>query len=404
MPNTPPEPDGPALSRRHLLGLAGAGATGLAVGGVGGYVTGRARPAAPVGSANNVIGQTYSPFGPHQPGIITPVPAASSLVAFTLLPDTDRVALGRLMRLWTGDIVALMAGKAVAGDTTPEMAQRAVSLTVTVGFGPQIFARAGIPVPPGLADIPAMRHDALRDDFSGGDLLVLVAADDPTTVAYARSKLVRDALPFAPVRWVQDGSWRGIDSEGRAITGRNLFGQVDGTGNPTGAPLDRTVWMTGEHAGATTLAIRRIEMDIPVWDTLNRERQEKVIGRRLSNGAPLTGTHEFDALDLAALDPETAEPVIALDAHARLSHPSQHDGKQILRRGLNYTYFSDGKASSGLLFLAFQASIPDQFTPIQQTLDAHDALNEWTTAIGSAVFYIPRGLEEGGWLGQSLLR
>ncbi len=41
--------------------------------------------------------------------------------------------------------------------------------------------------------------------------------------------------------------------------------------------------------------------------------------------------------------------------------------------------------------IALQSSIADQFIPVQQTLDASDALNEWTTAIGSAVFAVPPG-------------
>ena len=59
--------------------------------------------------------------------------------------------------------------------------------------------------------------------------------------------------------------------------------------------------------------------------------------------------------------------------------------------------------TSGLIFTAFQASIADQFIPVQRNLDQLDALNEWTTAIGSAVFAIPPGFQPDGYLGEGLL-
>jgi dye decolorizing peroxidase len=38
----------------------------------------------------------------------------------------------------------------------------------------------------------------------------------------------------------------------------------------------------------------------------------------------------------------------------------------------------------------------------QQHLDRADALNRWTTAIGSAEFAVLPGFRPGGWLGQGL--
>ena len=207
---------------------------------------------------------------------------------------------------------------------------------------------------------------------------------------------------------MQDGSWRGTDSTGQPVTGRNLFNQVDGTGNPSGPDLEATLWPDDPppwFAGGTSLVVRRIEMDLDFWDATTRERQEKVIGRRLDNGAPLTGENETDALDLAATDAD-GRPVIPLDAHARRAHPDENSGRRILRRGLNYTHEerSDGRVvtSSGLVFLSYQANIATQFVPVQNRLDQRDALNDWTRAIGSAVFAIPPGFAQGDWIGRAL--
>lgn len=53
-----------------------------------------------------------------------------------------------------------------------------------------------------------------------------------------------DAAPFARPAWRQTGFWNGTGPDGHPVTGRNLFGQVDGTGNPApGTPdFDATVW------------------------------------------------------------------------------------------------------------------------------------------------------------------
>lgn len=80
-----------ALSRRRLLGTAGAaGATGLvlgAAGGATGYAT--TRPDEP--TALTAVGSTQVMFhGKHQPGITTPLQARGHLVAFDLAPGAGR--------------------------------------------------------------------------------------------------------------------------------------------------------------------------------------------------------------------------------------------------------------------------------------------------------------------------
>lgn len=146
-------------------------------------------------------------------------------------------------------------------------------------------------------------------------------------------------------------------------------------------------------------------MDLDFWDRTTRERQEKVIGRKLASGAPLSGRAETDPLDLAATDGD-GNLVIPADAHARRSSASANSERRILRRGLNYTHIDEvgGEpvASAGLIFLAFQANIANQFVPIQQRLDENDALNDWTRAIGSAVFAIPGGFAKNDWIARAL--
>ncbi len=75
------------------------------------------------------------------------------------------------------------------------------------------------------------------------------------------------------------------------------------------------------------------------------------------------------------------------------------DGARIFRKGVSYATGEE----SGLVFMSHQASVAGQFVPIQRSLDRMDALNTWTTAVGSATFAVPPGFEEGDWLGSGLL-
>lgn len=393
-------------SRRQFLGYA---ATAVAAAGSG-VLGGRALddPGPPIASGRARV-TALSPYGPHQPGVLAPASAVLHVVALDLLPGVDAAALGRLLRVWTADVEALMTGRAPLGDPAGELAEGGNGLVVTVGLGHRAFALEGLrhPAPPGLVRVPAMRHDALEPAWSGGDLLLLVGAQEATSVDHAVRRLLVDAAPFARLRWRQRGSWRGTGEDGRPVTGRNLFGQVDGTGNPTGHDLAEAVWATGPawFAGGTTAVVRRIRMDLDAWDRLTRADQEAALGRRLDTGAPLTGRHERDAVDLTAR--RAGRPVVAADAHVRRAHPSTNGGRRILRKGVNY---SDERATPqgvvaehGLVFLSFQADIGGQLVPLQQRLDEADALNRWTTAVGSAEFAVLPGFAPGQWLGQALL-
>lgn len=301
--------------------------------------------------------------------------------------------------------VALLA---ILGVTAVVSATPNSDLTVTAGWGPGVFALPGLASarPAGLHEIPPMRHDRLEERWSAGDLLLVVGAHDGTSVAHAVRRMAADAAPFARMRWRQSGFWNGFGQDGSPATGRNLFGQVDGSANPVpGTDLfDETVWAAEPEwfAGGSTLVVRRIRMDLDLWDTATRAEQEASIGRRLSDGAPLTGGSEKDDLDLTAS--VAGRPAVGLRAHARLAHPQMNNGFRIFRKGVNYIR-DDGSGGTehGLLFLSYQADIAQQFIPMQQRLDQADLLNEWTTATGSAVFAVLPGFVEGGWLGDTLL-
>ncbi|MFD2767961.1 Dyp-type peroxidase [Micromonospora eburnea] len=399
----------PVSRRRLLTGGALAAGGALAVGAA--VAATRPEPGAhPAGMMPaGEVGEAVEPFhGARQAGVATEPQAHGAFVAFTLKPGTDRAALGRMLRLLSDDAARLTQGRPALADTEPELGLLPARLTVTFGFGPGLYAAAGLADrrPPSVADLPSFRIDRLQPRWSGGDLLLQICADDPLTVAHAQRVLVKDSRPFATVRWVQQGFRRAAGAEpGR--TQRNLFGQLDGTANPKpGGSLETAVWVTDGPAwlrDSTTLVVRRISMNLETWDLLGRTDRELAVGRRLDTGAPLTGTTEHDQPDFAATGPDGLT-VIPDFSHLTRAHVTD-DRYKIHRRPYNYdgAPTPEGHADAGLIFASYQADVTRQFLPIQQRLAERDLLNEWTAPIGSAVFAIPPGCPDGGWIGQQLL-
>lgn len=390
-------------SRRDLLA---AGTAGLAVGALTGCSDGQAAPSGsskPASAEPVSLQRTTRSFrGEHQPGVVDAPQQFASLVAFDLLPGQKVSALKRLMTLWTDDIDHLMAGKGTVIDFEPEMTADPASLTVTVGIGPGVFALPGItaPKPAWLGPLPAFAIDDLDDAWNGGDLLLQICADSAVTVSHARWVLTKEARSIATVRWVQNGFRPPVPSADGSM--RNLFGQVDGIVQPAA----ESAWM-GDDApawlrGGSTFVLRRIAMNLDTWEEADDLTRSTSLGRRQSDGAPLTGSKPTDPVDLSAED-ELGLPVIDTFSHVRRAMPA-HPGEQFIRRPYSYDDPpARGKLSNaGLLFIAYQASIEKQFLPVQTRLAKADLLNTWTTPIGSAVFAIPRGAKPGEVLAQDL--
>jgi dye decolorizing peroxidase len=407
MTDTTPNPGG--LSRRRFLRGGAAAAGGVALAG-GGYAVARATEPPP--AAPDAAGQAVEPFhGPHQAGVATAPQAVGTFIAFDLSPGTDVAALRRLMLLWTEDGRRLTQGAPTLADTEPELALTPARLTVTVGFGPGVFDLAGLADqrPDWLEPLPAFPTiDELEARWSGGDLLLQLGADDPTTLSHAQRMVTKSARPYATVRWVQPGFTHSPGTVAPGSTPRNLMGQVDGTANPKPGTteFDQIVWTTDGPdwvRGGTGVVIRRIRMELDTWDAMERDDKEQVIGRRLDNGAPLTGTQEHDEPDFEAVGPD-GFTVIPDFAHIRMAH-SDSPSMKFLRRPFSYDngLLPDGRPDVGLLFVVYAADLASQFVPIQQRLAENDLFNTWTTPIGSAVFALPPGCAPDGYLGDALL-
>jgi deferrochelatase/peroxidase EfeB len=427
-------PDGPApdghrgLSRRALLGAAATGTAGLVVGGLAGPLLG-VRPGDPAtGTADPTSGAVVYPFaGPHQAGITTRVQDHLHFAAFDMMDGTDRESLVGLLRDWSYAAARMTQGLetsasgAIGGDpeSPPDDTGEALDLppsglTVTIGFGPGLFEQDGVDRfglaaqrPSDLDRLPPFVGDALKTQWSHGDLCLQVCADDPQVAVHAVRNLSRIAFGRAAIRWSQMGFGRTSKTTTAQVTPRNLMGFKDGTANILAddrAALDTHVWVPkGEPAwlsGGSYLVVRKIEMLIESWDRVRLAEQQTIIGRSKGPGAPLSGGDEFTVADFEAS--ADGAPVIDTAAHVRLAHPTSNDGIRILRRGYNYVDGNTayGRLDAGLFFLAYQRS-PSQFIALQRSLGP-DLLNEYIRHIGSAVFAIPPGASAGGFVGETL--
>ena len=411
-PGTAPESGtmtkGP-VPRRHLL--FGGAAVGIgALAGAATLLPGGTEKGGVPASDRALHGSATVPFyGARQAGISTNAQSHAAFVALELHPEIPLARIQALLRLLSDDAARLTQGRGALADTEAELAASPARLTVTFGFGPRLVEIASTQQKPAwLKPLPAFSIDRLRPEFDDGDLLLQICSDDPMTVAHAQRMLLKDSRSFATVKWVQQGFRRAHGTERPGTTMRNLFGQVDGTANP---PLDTgwhedVVWGREEISpwieNGTSLVIRRIEMNLDTWDELDRSGRDASVGRRMDNGAPVTGTDEFDEPDFEALNP-TGFPVIEDFAHMRRARP-ENPVQRIFRRGYNYDGAPGpgGISGSGLIFASYQADVEQQFTPIQKRLDELDLLNTWTVPIGSAVFAIPPGCSEGGFIGEQL--
>ncbi|MDE8344736.1 MAG: iron uptake transporter deferrochelatase/peroxidase subunit [Acidocella sp.] len=411
-----------APSRRHFLGGTAAGLIGTAIE--------PARAQLAPSDARAAPAQAEPFYGPHQGGILTPMQDSLYFAAFDL-SATTRADLIALLKSWTIAAARLTAGQpaepgrqstdAPPLDTGEALGLDPSRLTITFGFGPDMFTlngadRYGLGAqrPAALVDLPRFAGDELVAGQCGGALCIQACANDPQIAFHAIRQLARIGYGQATLKWVQTGFSTANKTNG---TPRNLMGFKDGTMNPTAAAAPPIVWAGAEGpawmAGGTYMVTRRIRIALEHWDRMKIAFQEQTFGRHKTTGAPLGGTNEFEPANFTATD-ANGDYIIPETAHIRLAAPVNNGGAAILRRSYSYNDGANFVAErwppwhqgieydSGLFFQAFQQDPRTGFIKLFARMSKIDALNQFTTHVGSAVFACPPGTREGGFIGQTL--
>jgi len=421
------------VSRRQVIGALGLGVATAGAGAGTGAALAHASSAADRHAADQAARlRDAVPFdGEHQAGIVTPAPDRLHFAAFDLT-TTDRSALIDLLHVWTAAARRMTSGldagptgafggtaEAPPEDTGEAAGLPPAGLTLTIGFGRSLFDhptlgdRFGLKahLPPALITLPPFAGDNLNPATVDGDLCIQACGNDPQVVSHAIRNLSRLGFGRAALRWSQLGFGRTSSTAAAQQTARNLFGQKDGTNNPRAedtSVINEQVWVPADDGpswmtGGSYLVARRIRMHVETWDRTALGEQEKVIGRTKAEGAPLSGTREFDTPDFAAPGPH-GTPAIDPRSHMRLAHPSSNGGMHLLRRGYNFIDGNDafGHLDAGLFFIAYQRDPRTQFVPIQTRLAQGDLLNEYVQHTGSGLFAVPPGVRAGQAWGHTL--
>ncbi|MFE0328214.1 iron uptake transporter deferrochelatase/peroxidase subunit [Streptomyces sp. NPDC058960] len=401
-----------AITRRRLLGTAGA--TGLALGAAGGAAGYAAAPAEKSAPLTSLGADRVMFHGKHQPGITDALQARGHLVAFDLAAGAGRKEAAALLRRWSTTAERLMAGEPAAHDDT-DVARDAgpSSLTITFGFGHSFFSHTGLENqrPDALDPLPDFSSDHLDKSRSEGDLWVQIGANDALVAFHALRAIQRDAGGAARLRWQMNGFNRSPGATAHPMTARNLMGQIDGTRNPkpSDADFDQRVFVPASGdpawmANGSYAVVRRIRMLLDDWEKLSLKAQEEVIGRRKSDGAPLSGGTETTEMDLEKTDAD-GKLVVPINAHARITRPDQNGGAAMLRRPFSYHdgFDADGTPDAGLLFICWQADPLRGFVTVQRKLDRGDALSQYIRHEASGLFAVPGGAAKGEYVGQRLL-
>ena len=389
------------MDRREFLKKAGIGGAGLALGlsGASAFFANKEQ-----GSKNIADGQEeISFYGKHQAGITTPMQKNIYFVVLDLR-TTDKNELIQLFKDWTDYSQKLVNGELVKkdgsnallppSDTGETVGLNPYRLTLTFGVSASFLTKLGLEKkrPKLFRDLPAFPKEQLREQYTGGDIVIQACADDEQVAFHAVRNLIRKGRNKVTMKWSQSG-FAAIGD--RMETPRNLFGFKDGTANvTTEKDFDKVVWADSQDwmKNGSYMAVRRIIMHLETWDRTNLQEQENTFGRYKESGAPFGKKNEFDEVDLSLL------PV---DSHVRLA---KEVDLPILRRSYSYSDGIDpktGQFDAGLLFIAFQKD-PDRFVKIQTNLGADDKMNEYVTHIGSGLFACFGGVKEGEYIGQDL--
>jgi deferrochelatase/peroxidase EfeB len=418
------------LSRRGLIRAGATATAGVGLGAAGGATAhALAEPAARPDPAAT----TYPFHGAHQAGITTPVQDRLQFASFDVTTES-REELVALLQAWTQAAERMTQGAAAGpngatggdpqlppDDTGEALGLPPSGLTLTFGFGPSLFTdshgrdRFGLARrrPDALRELPHFPGDALDPARSGGDLCVQACADDPQVAFHAVRNLARLGFGTVSMRWTQLGFGRTSSTTTSQRTPRNLFGFKDGTANiksDDAADLAENVWVgpkddarAGWLAGGSYLVVRRIGMQMEVWDRQPLTKQEQVIGRSKAEGAPLSGGREHSAPDFS-LKGGDGQPLVPASSHVSVVHPDHNGGRRMLRRGYTYVDGANqlGALDAGLFFLAYVRDPQTDFVPVQMRMAKHDALMEYLDVTGSAVFAVPPGAAKGEYVGQSL--
>ncbi|WP_406438710.1 Dyp-type peroxidase [Streptomyces sp. NBC_01613] len=249
-------------------------------------------------------------------------------------------------------------------------------LTCVTGIGSDAWDRLFVgPRPAELhpfREVAGARHIA---PATPGDLLFHIKARQPDLCFELATHLMDRLRGIVTVRDEVSG-FKYFDE-------RDLLGFVDGTENPTG-PAANTAVVIGaadpeqdpDFTGGSYVVVQKYLHDLPAWNALPVEAQERAVGRRKLSDIEL---------------PDDLKPA---DSHVALTTITDPDGteRQILRD--NMPFGAPGRGEFGTYFIGY-ASTPSVIERMLANMfigdppGSHDRLLDFSTAVTGTLFHVP---------------
>jgi porphyrinogen peroxidase len=246
------------------------------------------------------------------------------------------------------------------------------TLSCVAGIGSSAWDRlfAG-PRPADLHPFDEVAGPVHRAVATPGDLLFHIRAQRPD-LCFALAAEIMDRVRDVVTVLDEVHGFKYFDA-------RDLLGFVDGTENPVG-PEARAAVLIGdedpEFGGGSYVIVQKYLHDLPAWDALTVEDQEKVIGRtKLS-------------------DIELDDAVKPADSHVALTTIVDPDGteRQILRD--NMPFGAAGRGEFGTYFIGYARTPAVTERMLQRMFlgdppASHDRVLDFSTPVTGTLFFVP---------------
>ncbi|MGF1699316.1 Dyp-type peroxidase [Photobacterium makurazakiensis] len=238
-------------------------------------------------------------------------------------------------------------------------------LRASLAFGKAFWTSLDKGTPAGFDDFRPLGQGDITAPATGGDILLHVNSSRHDLNFYLLRQFIEPIAEFVEIIDETYG-FKYLDS-------RDMTDFIDGTENPktTEARQDVALIKDGEFAGGSFVMLQRFVHNLPAWNRLNIQAQEKVVGRT-----------KPDSIEL--------EDVPAASHVGRVDIKEEGKGLKIVRHSLPYGTVS---GDHGLLFIAYCHTQHNFKTMLEsmygETDGKTDQLLRFTTAVTGAYFFAP---------------
>ncbi len=304
--------------------------------------------------------QGAEPQGAEPQAVISPLTKAAIFLVAVINPDSASADTARAL---CADISALVRAVGFRDLTG--------SLTCVTGTGVGAWDRlTGLPRPAGLHPFREIKAGPRHAVSTPGDLLFHIRARR-MDLCFELASQITSRLDGAATIVDEVHGFSYFDE-------RDLLGFVDGTENPTGPAAARAALIGDEepaYSGGSYVIVQKYLHDLPAWNAVPVEEQEKIIGRtKLS-------------------DIELDDSVKPTSAHNALN-TIEVDGTEVKILRDNMPFGQVGSAEYGTYFIGYARSPVTTEQMLENMFVGsppgnYDRILDFSTAVTGSLFFVP---------------